>query len=149
MKLKKRKRSKRFRGSRMHGRNAKKAKGKGNYGGKGMAGTGKKAGHKISFTAKYFEKYLGKQGETSKGTARYKGTWINVQDIAAMNIKEFEFKGKVLGDGEILKPVIVKAKSFSSKARDKIEKAGGKAVLLKEKVQVQEKKEKVVKIKKE
>ncbi len=133
MKLKKRKKSSRFRGSRMHGRNAKKAKGKGNRGGKGMAGTGKKAGHKASFLNRYMKDYFGKQGITSRKTERFKGSWINVSDIQAKNVKELEFNGKVLGDGEIKNAVTVKAKSFSSQAKQKIEKAGGKAVLLQEK----------------
>ncbi len=40
--------------------------------------------------------------------------------------------GKVLGEGEITKPVIVAAASFSSAAKKKIEEAGGKAYLLDE-----------------
>ena len=36
--------------------------------------------------------------------------------------------GKVLGDGDISKPLIVVALSFSKSARDMIEKAGGKVV---------------------
>ena len=68
MKLKKRKKSGRFRGSRMHGRSAKKAKGKGHHGGKGMSGTGKKSGQKISFVNKYFFPYFGKKGYTSRST---------------------------------------------------------------------------------
>ena len=37
---------------------------------------------------------------------------------------------KVLGDGEISRPVTVKAHKFSASAREKIEHAGGKAVLV-------------------
>jgi len=38
--------------------------------------------------------------------------------------------GKVLGEGEITKPVVVAAMSFSATAKRKIEEAGGRAVLL-------------------
>lgn len=38
--------------------------------------------------------------------------------------------GKVLGEGEITKPVVVAAMSFSATAKRKIEGAGGRAVLL-------------------
>ncbi len=38
--------------------------------------------------------------------------------------------GKVLGDGPIEKPVVVVAFTFSKRAKEKIEKAGGKAMLL-------------------
>lgn len=71
---------------------------------------------------------------------------VNVGDIA----KRFEgkdsvtlealsesglFKGaefvKVLGDGEISKPLTIQAHAFSKSAREKIEKAGGKVEILK------------------
>jgi len=38
--------------------------------------------------------------------------------------------GKVLGDGELAKPVVVVAFTFSERAKDKIERAGGKAIAL-------------------
>ncbi len=40
--------------------------------------------------------------------------------------------GKVLGDGELRKKVTVVAKGFSKKAREKIEKAGGRVLTFKE-----------------
>lgn len=40
--------------------------------------------------------------------------------------------GKVLGEGEISKPVVVVAAGFSSSAKRKIEEAGGRAYLLDE-----------------
>ena len=39
---------------------------------------------------------------------------------------------KVLGDGELKKALTVKAHAFSASAKEKIEKAGGKAVLIEE-----------------
>jgi len=35
---------------------------------------------------------------------------------------------KILGDGELTKPLIVKAHKFSKSAKEKIEKAGGQAI---------------------
>jgi len=43
--------------------------------------------------------------------------------------------GKVLGEGEITRPITVAAASFSSTAKRKIEEAGGKAYLLDEYVE--------------
>jgi len=46
-------------------------------------------------------------------------------------IKKIKFGIKILGDGEITKPLIVKAHSFSASAREKIERAGGKVEVIK------------------
>jgi len=45
-------------------------------------------------------------------------------------IKKLEWGLKILGDGEITKPLVVKAHAFSSTAKEKIEKAGGKAEVI-------------------
>jgi large subunit ribosomal protein L15 len=37
---------------------------------------------------------------------------------------------KILGDGEVTKPLVVKAHKFSKSAKEKIEAAGGKAIEL-------------------
>jgi len=66
---------------------------------------------------------------------------INVGDLETLGLAEVDLAKlveggvikvpkdglKVLGDGEITKPVTVKAHKFSASAREKIEKAGGKA----------------------
>jgi len=132
MKLKKKRKSKRMRGTRLHGWAAKKHKGSGNRGGKGMAGTGKRAGQKLSYIHKYLMPYFGKKGFTSRSTAKKKNHFINVEDIGK-KYKEGEVslsKYKVLGEGEIKGKYTVKAKSFSKQAREKIEKAGGKAIVI-------------------
>ena len=131
IKTKKRKKSGRHMGTRTHGQGAMK-RGSGHRGGVGMAGTGKRADHKKSLiTAKYGNKYFGKQGITSKGTKRKKVKTINIKEIinrfpgkTEINLKDF----KVLGDGEINKAVTIKAKAFTKSAKEKIEKAGGKAI---------------------
>jgi len=132
MKLKKRKKSRRMRGTRLHGKAAKKHKGKGNRGGKGMSGTGKRADQKKTYILKYMKNYFGKKVRKKKGK---KIKRINIGDIEK-NLKSFvnekrdiELKNyKVLGKGELKQAITIKAKSFSKKAKEKIEKAGGKAV---------------------
>ena len=138
MKLKKRKKSGRFRGSRMHGRSAKKAKGKGHHGGKGMSGTGKKAGQKRTLVDKYYYPYFGRRGFTSRPTAKDKKNQINIGDIEK-NISSLGKKGKdgweidlpdykILGEGELKEKLVIKAKAFSKSAKEKIEKAGGRII---------------------
>lgn len=142
MKQKKRKKSGRFRGSRMHGRSAKKAKGKGHHGGKGWSGTGKKAGQRKTFIDKFFSPYFGKSGFTSKPTKQKKENKINLREIQ-INLNKYGKKTaagwevnldnyKILGDGNVKDKLIIKANAFSKQAREKIEKAGGQAVSKKE-----------------
>ncbi|MBN1688889.1 MAG: 50S ribosomal protein L15 [Candidatus Omnitrophica bacterium] len=45
-------------------------------------------------------------------------------------VKNEKAKLKVLGEGEISKPMTVKAHRFSQSAKEKIEKAGGQAVII-------------------
>ncbi|MEN3011535.1 MAG: 50S ribosomal protein L15 [Dictyoglomus thermophilum] len=45
-------------------------------------------------------------------------------------IKDIEFGVKILGDGELTKPLIVRAHAFSEKAREKIESVGGKVEVI-------------------
>jgi len=145
MKLKKTRKSKRQRGNTTYGHGArKKWKGSGHRGGKGMAGTGKRADQKKTLINKlYGNKYFGKQGITSRGTARKKGKTINLRDIQ-QNIdsllKKFGKAGvlnlekyKVLGEGELKTKLTIKAKSFSESAKMKIEKIGGKIITTKSK----------------
>ncbi len=143
MKVKKRKKVKRMRGTRHHGWAAKKHKGKGSHGGKGMAGTGKRADHKKTLILTWKEKYFGKQGITSKGTKRDKSDVINLEEIMK-NISSFVKQGKakkidkgyeidlkgykILGEGELDVKLIIKAKSASKSALEKIKAAGGELV---------------------
>jgi large subunit ribosomal protein L15 len=132
MKLNKRKKSKKMRGSRTHGHAAKKTKGSGNRGGKGMAGTGKKAGQKLTFLHKYMPDYFGKRGITSRKSEKKRNNVMNVGEIqnkykaGEVNLEDY----KILGEGEVKDKYVVKAKSFSKQAGEKIEKAGGKMILL-------------------
>ena len=130
--IKKRKKVSRMRGSHTHGRGfKKKARGSGHRGGFGMSGTGKRADHKKSLILTFKEKYFGKKGMKPK-PKDYK--IINLKELnekigEAKEIKLNEFK--ILGNGEINKPIIVYAKIASKSAISKIEKAGGKVILAK------------------
>src|SRR3989344_939975 len=145
IKTKKRKKS-----SRYHGRKRgtcgtgarKKMKGSGHRGGKGMAGTGKRADQKKTLILKlYGHDYFGKQGITSKKTERDKRKRINLDSI----YKNLESFGKRKGDAyeinlnsykilsgqlEIKKKLIITAQSASESAIKKVEKAGGKIILI-------------------
>jgi large subunit ribosomal protein L15 len=150
MKFKKRRKS-----SRMHGRGAgshgwgfrKKHKKSGHRGGKGMAGSGKRADQKKTLVLKlYGNEYFGKQGVTSRGTERDKRKRINLFDIEA-NLSTYLKKGiakktkdgieinletyKILGKGELRNKLIIKAKEASKSAISKIKKAGGEILLSK------------------
>jgi len=145
MKTHKRKKSSRMHGRRMgtHGRGArKKAKGSGHRGGKGMAGTGKRADQKKTLITKlYGHGYFGKQGITSKGTKRDKRQRINLEQIelnlekyGKKNAKGYEVnlsKYKILGKGEVKEKLIITALEASESAIEKIKKAGGEIILLK------------------
>lgn len=133
MKLKKKKKSVRMRGTRLHGHAMKKHKGKGNRGGVGLSGTGKRADQKKTLVNKlYGKKYFGKSGITSRKTQKIKTPTLNVSEI------EQKFKGKkeinlkkykILGTGDINLAVTINAKAASKSAIEKVKKAGGKIIL--------------------
>ena len=162
IKTKKRKKSGRHMGTRTHTHGAMK-RGSGHRGGVGMAGSGKRADHKKSLILVKFKKYFGKQGETSKGTERRKLKTINLREISQnfdSLMKKFG-KGselilknyKILGEGELKEKITIKAHAVTTKAKEKIEKAGGKVILpvkkeFNDKVSNDKKDEKVVSKKK-
>ena len=143
METKKRKKSSRMHGKNMgtHGHGArKKWKGKGHRGGKGMAGTGKRADQKKTLVQKlYGHGYFGKQGITSKKTQKDKRKRINIGEIQLnlekygkkighkweINLKDY----KILGNGEIKDILMIKAKEISKSAANKIKKMGGEVVV--------------------
>ncbi len=150
IKIKKKKKSVNQRGRTTYGHGSrKKWKGSGHWGGKGMAGTGKRADHKKSLIIKlYGNKYFGKKGVTSKGTKKKKEKKINLRDIERNYdsiIKKFGSNGlldlgeyKVLGEGNITKKINLIALDVSKSAKEKIESLGGK-------IEISGKKEIVVK----
>jgi large subunit ribosomal protein L15 len=130
MKLKKRKKSSRAK-SRTHGKSAKLNKGKGSHGGKGMAGSGKRADQKKSLVLSKYNIYFGKKGTTSKKSKRKKEKFINLESIEDKFAGgEIDLSGyKILGKGQANKKFIIKAKAASKAAIKKIEKAGGQIIL--------------------
>ncbi len=124
-----------MRGSRYHGKSAKKHKGKGTSGGKGMSGSGKRADQKKTYVLRYRWPYFGKKARIKEKKQRKKkgSKQINIGDIqkkykpGEIDLSEY----KVLGEGEIKDCFIIKARGFSKQAREKIEKAGGKIIVLK------------------
>lgn len=139
MKTKKRTKSSRMHGHGRgtHGRGARKmGKGKGQRGGKGLSGTGKRADHKKTLITKlYGHSYFGKQGITSRKTQKDKRQRINLgqiqNNIAQYGKKtpqgwEINLKGyKILSSGEVKDKLIIVAKEASKKAMEKVKKAGG------------------------
>ena len=125
----KRKKKIRQRGSLTHGWGAKKKhRGAGNRGGRGMAGSGKRADQKKPTIIKEFglKNYFGKHGFKRKNVSKIKT--INIGDLnfdkQDINLTELGYN-KLLGKGIPNKKYIIQVKSFTKKAKEKIEKAGG------------------------
>jgi large subunit ribosomal protein L15 len=114
----------------------KKNRGAGNRGGRGMAGSGKRADQKKpSILKKYGPKYFGKHGFNRPQSKVKKPKIINLNEID----KNAEKKGtdyifdaskfdKVLGTGKLTKKIKITSKSFSKSALKKIEDTGGEAI---------------------
>src|SRR3989344_9504548 len=144
MKIKKRNKRSRLRGRRRCGYGfGKKHRGKGSKGGKGMAGTGKKAGQKLTWVQAKAPDYFGKHGFTSMKKLSSGIQIINlfqVQDNHKRLIKEGKGKKtpqgielslesyKILGEGEVKDKFIINAAAASKSAISKVEKAGGKVL---------------------
>ena len=146
----------------MHGHGAgthgwgsrKKHKKSGHRGGKGMAGTGKRADQKKTLITKlYGHDYFGKQGITSRKTERDKRKRINLRDIE-FNLSKYGNKEgnswhinlpdyKIL-DAEksyvVKNKMIIKAKAASASAAEKIKKAGGNIAVSKKASEISNKK---------
>ncbi|MCK4531404.1 MAG: uL15 family ribosomal protein [Candidatus Aenigmarchaeota archaeon] len=128
--MKRMKKTEKKRGTRTLGKGTmKKWRGKGHRGGKGYAGSKK---HRKSWILRYEREHLGKRGFISKTSKSVKA--INLRDLETLagDKKEIVLADlgydKVLGSGNVTKKLVVKAKAFSRIAKEKIEKAGGKAV---------------------
>lgn len=117
-----------MRGSKTHGYGAKKKhRGKGSRGGRGYAGSHK---HNYSYITSKEPDHFGYKGFHS---LRKKGKSININDLEKLvkgNEIDLTALGytKLLSNGEISKPLIIKIRKYSKKAKEKIEKAGGKIV---------------------
>lgn len=140
MKIKRRKKSSRFRGSHTHGRGfKKKARGSGHQGGVGMAGTGKRGDQKKTLILNLFGKdYFGKDKALRRKPSP-KLKVINIRQILE-NLPSYMKKGsesssinlkgyKILAEGEINKKLKIIASAASKSAIEKIKKAGGEIIL--------------------
>jgi len=131
------------RGSKTYGWGSmKKHRGAGNRGGRGMAGTGKRADtKKPTIINTYGNKYFGKKGFTKHNKKEKRA--ITLKQIQYMiNKKEIQKKGslyiidlkkfgydKLLGSGIINNKVEITASRASERAIEKIRKAGGKIII--------------------
>ena len=138
MPVNKRKKSGRMRAKTTHGYGSmKKNRGAGNRGGRGMAGTGKRADQKKTYILKHIgNKYYGAYGFNRPQSKTKKLKVINLSEINDKAIKkgsEFIFDAskydKVLGTGKLTKKIKITSKAFSGLAKEKIEKAGGEAAI--------------------
>ena len=127
MALKNRKIRLKHRGTRTNGQGKKGSRRKAS--GKGNAGAWK---HKRIWFVKNDPDHFGRKGMTVNRTEnKYVSlSWINdyakTNELKEIDITKFGYT-RVLGSGEITVPVTVRAKSFTSKAKEKIEASGGVA----------------------
>ncbi len=144
MRTKKRKKASRYAGSQTHARGAKeRTRGSGNQGGKGWAGTGKRADQKKTLVIHlYGNNYFGKDKTLRRGAPPKKLKVINLSDIQfralSLPTKEgmIDLEGyKILGEGELKQPLKIRASTASQSAVDKIASAKGTLVLLKKNVE--------------
>tara|TARA_Y100000034_G_scaffold48941_1_gene60517 strand:+ start:128 stop:589 length:462 start_codon:yes stop_codon:yes gene_type:complete len=139
------KKAKKYRGSHTHGGGSKKKRrGAGNRGGRGMAGSGKRADQKKpSIIKKYGNTYFGKKGFSSKRNAKItkainiqtienklynwlkKGTLKKENDMINIDLKKMGYN-KLLGSGKIKNKFNIEVEYASKRAIEKIEKSGGK-----------------------
>ncbi|MFH1209585.1 MAG: uL15m family ribosomal protein [archaeon] len=132
----KRKKSTRYRGSQTHGSGAKKKRrGAGNRGGRGMAGTGKRADQKKPTILKlYGNAYFGKRGFKIPKKIKKDIKAINLDDLQRLinknnlkediNLNELGYD-KILSSGNLSKKYNIACSYCSKKAKEKIEKLGG------------------------
>ncbi len=145
MVVNKRRKVVRYRGSKTHGGGAmKKRRGAGHRGGRGMAGSGKRADQKKPTILKlYGNEYFGKHGFKRKNTVKIKAVtldFINKKldflvenkmakkegDHYVVNLEDVGYD-KLLGTGKITKKLKLTASYISKKAVEKIVAAGGEA----------------------
>ena len=128
--INRRKKNSRQRGSKTHGWGAmKKHRGAGNRGGRGMAGTGKRADQMKPSIIKWYglDNYFGRHGFHRHASLIKKIKPINVGDL---NFDSHEIDlsklgyNKLLGKGEVKTKYIIKVEQCSKKAKEKIEKDG-------------------------
>ena len=144
MTVNKRKKSNRYRGSKTHGCGSmKKRRGAGNKGGRGMAGSGKRADSKKP--SLWGERYFGKFGFKSKSTADIRpvnieyleanigklsmqNAAVKENDMYSIDLEKLGFN-KLLGSGKVLNKYRVRVSYASKKAIEKVKGRGGEVIL--------------------
>jgi len=139
MAVNKRKKNTRMRAKTTHGYGSmKKNRGAGNRGGRGLAGTGKRADQKKPTILKlYGLAYFGKHGFKNQRRVGKTRKILNISQVnKELNKKEGNFYvfdaskyDRILGTGDVKEKIKITCKSFSKLALDKIKKAGGEAII--------------------
>ena len=148
-------RTRRFRGSRTHGRGQKAGRGKGKRGGFGNAGLHK---HKFKWMLKYDPDHFGRVGFKRPQLITHADTTINLEEVEA-NLGKYLLSGdarqvegkihvdlgplgfdKLLGSGRATLPLTLTVQKASIRAVEKMKKAGG--VVVAEEITSDEKKRK-------
>ncbi|MEM2838878.1 MAG: uL15 family ribosomal protein [Thermoplasmata archaeon] len=137
-------RTSKFRGSRTHGRGKKAGRGAGLHGGRGNAGLHK---HKYISVVKYMPDYFGRHGFKRPQSVVSENRTMNLSELE-LNLESMKSKGiaeskqgrlvvdlrklgidKLLGSGKIATAVDVIVDQASQKAKQKLEKIGGKLII--------------------
>jgi large subunit ribosomal protein L15 len=125
------KKTRKLQAMRTHGRgNTKNRRGSGCRGGKGMGGIDK---HKWSWAMNHDKDYYSKHGFTRQNRKEVDAVnlyFINHGALLGKLEKKgekflFEFKGKILGTGNVTVPLSIKAQSWSKAVEKKLKEAGG------------------------
>ncbi len=128
------KRNRKYHGTRSWGAgNIKNNRGAGDRGGVGRGGRK----HKFTYLVVYEKESLGKRGFNSWKRKELKEISLEGINKLASRLNEekptIELRGyKVLSNGNLERPVIIKADAFSKKAFEKIKNAGGEALIAKQ-----------------
>ena len=132
MTVNRRKKLSRYRGNSTHGYGSKKkGRGAGNRGGRGMAGTGKRAQQKKPGILKENPNYFGKYGFKRPQIYKKDDSIINIGDLPVkedLNLTELGYS-KLLSKGNPKLKYKITVTRCSKKAKEKIEKAGGHIIL--------------------
>ncbi len=113
----------------------KKHRGAGNRGGRGMAGSGKRADQRKTWILKkYGNKYFGKRGFTIPPSVqkRHTAITINIDNLPpqdTINLAEYGYT-KLLAKGTPQRKYRIIVAACSKKAKEKIEKSGGTVEVL-------------------
>lgn len=124
------KKAKKMRGSKTHGYGCKKKhRGAGSKGGHGYAGSHK---HKWTKIMKEEPDHFGKKGFIRPAESVNPVFAMNVCDLEMFEGDEIDLSAlgfdKLLGKGSVSRKVSVRTASFTAKAKEKVEKAGGKII---------------------